>query len=52
MRYLNVYEMDSKAQAYLNLFGRDSEALSMRTIVAQKLRIERVEFAVLFVIYS
>ena len=35
MRYLNVYEMDSKAQAYLNLFGRDSEALSMRAIVAQ-----------------
>ena len=46
MRYLNVYEMDSKAQAYLNLFGRDSEVrIICATIAQKKLRIERVEFA-------
>ena len=46
MRYLNVYEMDSKAQAYLNLSGRDSEVLIICAIVApKKLRIESVEFA-------
>ena len=45
MRYLNGYEMDSRAQEYLNLSGRDSEVLFMRAIVAQKkLRIERMEF--------
>ena len=44
MRYLNGYEMDSRAQEYLNLSGRDSEVLFMRAIVAQKkLRIEKVE---------
>ena len=36
MRYLNVYEMDSRAQAYLDLLGRDSEVLIICAIVAQK----------------
>ena len=44
MRYLNGYEMDSRAQAYLDLLGRDSEVLIICAIVAQKkLRIEKVE---------
>lgn len=44
MRYLNGYEMDSRAQAYLNMFGRDSEVrIICATIAQKKLRIERVE---------
>ena len=44
MRYLNGYEMDSRAQADLDLLGRDSEVLIICAIVARKkLRIEKVE---------